>query len=230
VCGSVCFDFYKVHAHCDCCEAMHACMCGSVCLGLCKAHADGDCCEAMHACVGVCVLMQKAHGHCDCCEAMHACVGVCVWACARRMLTCDCCEGMHACAFLCVLMKAWCLLTVIAARRCMHVWECVLVCTRRMLTMITATRCMFAYVHVCMCVCSKSALSLLWLKHQDTSLDQLKFDGLAFVMQLFQGWEEDRVSNRLPMFVFVMLLSTFLHSLAQLGCLLHMLVHERGVC
>ena len=31
------------------------------------------------------------------------------------------------------------------------------------------------------------------------------------------------------MFVFVMLLSTFVHSLAKLGCLLHMLVHEQGV-
>jgi hypothetical protein len=49
----------------------------------------------------VCFDLYKAHTHGDCCEAMHARVGVCVWACTRRMLT------------------------VIAARRCMHVWECV---------------------------------------------------------------------------------------------------------
>ena len=30
-------------------------MCGSECLGLVKAHAHCDCCDAMHACVGVCV-------------------------------------------------------------------------------------------------------------------------------------------------------------------------------
>jgi hypothetical protein len=45
--------------------------------------------------------MNKAHAHCDCCEAMHACVEVCVWDWSRRMLT------------------------VIAARRCMHVFLCV---------------------------------------------------------------------------------------------------------
>ena len=52
--------------------------------------------QAMHACLGVCVW---AYAHGDWCEAMHACVGVCVWACTRRVLT------------------------VIGARRCMHVWE-----------------------------------------------------------------------------------------------------------
>ena len=94
-------------------------MCWSV-FSLCRAHAHGDCCEAMHACIClVCSYaqgafaarrcmrvplvahMNKAHGHSDCCEAMHACVGVCVWAWSRRMLT------------------------VIAARRCMRLWECV---------------------------------------------------------------------------------------------------------
>jgi hypothetical protein len=39
--------------------------------------------------------------NCDCCEAMHACVHACVYVCTRRMLT------------------------LIAVRRCMHVWECV---------------------------------------------------------------------------------------------------------
>ena len=76
-------------------------MCRSMCLALHEAHAHCDCCEAMHACACCLCGMNKAHAHCDCCEAMHACVGVCVWACARRMLT------------------------VIAARRCMHVWKCV---------------------------------------------------------------------------------------------------------
>ena len=65
------------------------------------AYAQSDCCEAMHAGAFVCVLKDKAHAYGDCCEAMHACVGVCVFACTRRMVT------------------------VIAARRCMHVWECV---------------------------------------------------------------------------------------------------------
>jgi hypothetical protein len=46
----------------------------SVHFGLSKAHAHCDCCEAMHACVGMCSLMHKAHGDCDCCEAMHACM------------------------------------------------------------------------------------------------------------------------------------------------------------
>jgi hypothetical protein len=88
------------------------------------------------------------------------------------------------------------------------------------------------YVCLCVCVCvfaSKSALNLLWLRHQGTSVDELMFDCLAFVMQRFQGWEEGRVSSRHPMYVFVMLLSAFIHSLAQLGCLLHMLLHEQGV-
>jgi len=76
-------------------------MCESVCLGLYKAHAHCDCCEVMHVCACLCALVHKVHAHCDRCEAMHACVGVYVWACARRMVT------------------------VIAARRCMHVWECV---------------------------------------------------------------------------------------------------------
>ena len=52
-------------------------------------------------CGSVCLGLYKAHAHCDWCEAMHACVGVSVFACTRRMLT------------------------VIAARRCMHVSECV---------------------------------------------------------------------------------------------------------
>jgi len=26
VCGSVCLGLVKAHAHCDCCEAMHACV------------------------------------------------------------------------------------------------------------------------------------------------------------------------------------------------------------
>jgi hypothetical protein len=64
------------------------------------AHAHCDCCEAMHACGCLCVLVLKAHCHCDCCKAVHACVGVFL-ACVERMLA------------------------VIAARRCMHVWECV---------------------------------------------------------------------------------------------------------
>jgi hypothetical protein len=51
-------------------------VCRSVSLGLYKAHAHCDCCEAMHACVGVCVwtCMYKAHGHCDGCAKSHACV------------------------------------------------------------------------------------------------------------------------------------------------------------
>jgi len=52
-------------------------------------------------CGSVCLGLVKVHAHSDCCEAMHACVGDCVWAYARRMLT------------------------VIGARRCMHVLECV---------------------------------------------------------------------------------------------------------
>jgi hypothetical protein len=75
-------------------------------------------------CFCLCVLMHKVHAHGDCCEAMHACVGVCVWACTRRMVT------------------------VIAARRCMRVWECVWAWTRRMVTVIAARRCM----HVLECV------------------------------------------------------------------------------
>jgi hypothetical protein len=52
-------------------------------------------------CGNVCFALYQVHAHCDCCQAMHACVGVCVLLCIR------------------------CMLTVIAARRCMHVWECV---------------------------------------------------------------------------------------------------------
>ena len=52
-------------------------------------------------CGSVCLGLYKAHTHGDCCEAMHACVGVCVWACTRRILT------------------------VIAAKQCMHVLLCV---------------------------------------------------------------------------------------------------------
>ncbi len=37
---SVCLR-YKVYGDFDCCEA-NACMCGSVCLDLCKAHAHSD--------------------------------------------------------------------------------------------------------------------------------------------------------------------------------------------
>ena len=55
----------------------------------------------MRVCGSECLGLYKVHAHCDCCEAMHACVGVCAWACRKRMLT------------------------VIAARRCMHVLECV---------------------------------------------------------------------------------------------------------
>jgi hypothetical protein len=33
VCGSVCLGLYKAHGHCDCCEAMHACV--GVCVGAC---------------------------------------------------------------------------------------------------------------------------------------------------------------------------------------------------
>jgi hypothetical protein len=99
-------------------------MCGSVCLGLHKAHAHCDCCEAMHACACCVCDMNKAHAQGDCCEAMHACGCVCVLLCTRRMVT------------------------VIAARRCMHVWECVLVCTRRMVTVIAARRCMRVVVFV----------------------------------------------------------------------------------
>ena len=94
-----CLSLVKAHAHCDCCEAMHACAC-FVC-GTNKVYAHCDCCEATHACACLCVLVHKAHGHCDCCEAMHACVGVCVLLFTRRMVT------------------------VISARRCMRVLECV---------------------------------------------------------------------------------------------------------
>ena len=51
---------------------MHACAC-CIC-DMNKAHAHCDCCEAMYACVGVCVWLVKG----DCCEAMNACVGVCM--------------------------------------------------------------------------------------------------------------------------------------------------------
>jgi hypothetical protein len=57
--------------------------------------------EAMHVCACLCVLVHKAHGHCHFGEAMHACGGERVLACTRRMVT------------------------VIAVRRCMRVWECV---------------------------------------------------------------------------------------------------------
>ena len=52
-------------------------------------------------CGSVCLGLYKAYAHGDWCEAMHGCVGVSVFACTRRMVT------------------------VIAARRCMDVWECV---------------------------------------------------------------------------------------------------------
>jgi hypothetical protein len=52
----VCTDENMVCAHCDCCEAMHAC---------------------------ACLCMNKAHGHSDCCEAVHAFVGLFVCSCAQ---------------------------------------------------------------------------------------------------------------------------------------------------
>ena len=52
---------------------------------------------------------------------------------------------------------------------------------------------------------------------------------MCVCVDMNEGLEEGLVSSRLPMFVFVMLLSTLMHSLAQLGCLLHMLVHEQVV-
>ncbi len=66
------------------CESLpgDACVCGSVCLGLCKAHAHCDCCEAMHACACLCVLMHEAHAHGDCCEAS-ACV--CLFVCSYAL-------------------------------------------------------------------------------------------------------------------------------------------------
>jgi hypothetical protein len=45
----------------------------------------------------------------------------------------DCCEAMHVCACLCVLLHK-----VIAARRCMHVWECVFGLAQGMVTVIAA--------------------------------------------------------------------------------------------
>jgi hypothetical protein len=74
----------------------------SVWLGLCRAYASGDHSEAMHSCACLCVLTHEAHGHNDCCKAMYACVRVGVLDCTR------------------------CILSAIAARRCMRVWECVL--------------------------------------------------------------------------------------------------------
>jgi hypothetical protein len=93
-CACCVCDMIKAHGQCDCCEAMHSCMYVYQCMT--KVYCHCDCCEAMHACVGVCVL---AYAYGESCEAMHACIRVCVWVCTRRMLT------------------------VTAARRCMHVWE-----------------------------------------------------------------------------------------------------------
>ena len=78
-------------------------MCVGVCLGLFKAHAHSHSGQAIH--VWECVFghVQDACCHGDCCEAMHACVcgSMCLGLC-----------NAHA-------------VTLIAARRCMHVWECV---------------------------------------------------------------------------------------------------------
>jgi hypothetical protein len=63
-------------------------------------------CECVNKVYALC-QMYKAYAHGDCCEAMHACVGVCVWACTRRMVT------------------------VIAARRCMHMWEFLCFCMQQ---------------------------------------------------------------------------------------------------
>jgi hypothetical protein len=50
------------------------------------------------------VVCTRTRHHFHCCKDMHVCmyVGVYVWACTRRLLT------------------------VIGARRCMHLWECVI--------------------------------------------------------------------------------------------------------
>jgi hypothetical protein len=50
----VCTNENMVCAHCDCCEAMHACAC--LCMN--KAHGHSDCCAAMHACACLCVLVH----------------------------------------------------------------------------------------------------------------------------------------------------------------------------
>ena len=76
MCGSVCFCLYKVHAHCDCCEAMHACV--GVCVWDCTRRVLTDlfarpCMHVLErVCVGACVLYAQG----DCCKAMNVCCSV----------------------------------------------------------------------------------------------------------------------------------------------------------
>ena len=112
----LCVIMHKAHAHCDCCEEMHACTC--LCLVIQEAHAHYDCCEAMHLCACLCVLVHKAHAHCDCCEAVHACVGVCT----RRMLTVI---AARLCIHVCVFgleQGAWLLYCCVAMHACVCVF------------------------------------------------------------------------------------------------------------
>jgi hypothetical protein len=82
----------------------------------------GDAC----VCGSVYLCLYKVHAHCDCCKAMHACVGVCICACTR------------------------CMLTVIAARWCMRVWECVFG--------LVQSACSLWLLWSCACVCFLCAL------------------------------------------------------------------------
>jgi hypothetical protein len=72
-CACCVCDMNKAHGHCDCCEAMRACV-GGVCVW---SHGQCDCCEAMQACACLCVLVHEAHGHCDCCDACMCVLFVC---------------------------------------------------------------------------------------------------------------------------------------------------------
>ncbi len=116
-------------------------MCGNVCLGWHLAHGDCDCCESMHACACLCVVVHKGHCHCDCCEAMHACVHACVYVCTRRMLT------------------------LIAARRCIHVWECVF----GLVKAHGHCDCCEA-MHACACLCMNKARTHMGLLRGDACM------------------------------------------------------------
>ncbi len=76
---------------------------------------------------------------------MYACVGVCAWACTRCMLTViaagRCIHVLERVFWFCIRCK----LIVIAAGRCMRVGECVF---GRVLTVLRARLCMYVSVFV----------------------------------------------------------------------------------
>jgi hypothetical protein len=81
-------------------------MCLSVSFGLYKVYVHCDCCEAMHACVGVCVLLCMRCMHTV--FAARQCMRV--WECVFGLVQGGCCAAQswaleHSLSLFCTTMK-----------------------------------------------------------------------------------------------------------------------------